>query len=120
LKGERYLKKNSQFSLVYDKGKSLAGKEVVLKALSNGSSLSRFGFVVSGRLGKAVVRNRIKRRLREITGKIKVKSGWDIILIARAPAVMTDYKDLEKSVRKLLLKAELITGEDESHSLSAN
>jgi ribonuclease P protein component len=120
LRGERYLRKNSQFGLVYDKGKSFAGKEIVLKALSNGSNLSRFGFVVSRRLGKAVVRNRIKRRLREITRQTQVKSGWDIILIARAPAVPIDYKNLEKSIRKLLLKADLIVGENEGNRLSAN
>ncbi len=120
VRGERYLRKNSQFGLVYDKGKSCAGKEIVLKALSNGSNLSRFGFVVSRRLGKAVVRNRIKRRLREITRQTQVKPGWDIILIARTPAVTMDYTNLEKSIRKLLLKADLIVGENEGNRLSTN
>jgi ribonuclease P protein component len=120
VRGERYLRKNSQFGLVYDKGTSFAGKEIVLKALSNGSNLSRFGFVVSRRLGKAVVRNKVKRRLREITRQTQIKPGWDIILIARVPAVTTDYKGLEKSIMKLLLKAGLIIGENEGNRLRAN
>jgi len=120
VRGESYLKKNTQFSLVYDEGKSWAGKEIVLKALANGSGSSRFGFVVSRRLGKAVVRNRIKRRLREIARHTLVKSGWDIILIARAPAATADYASLEKSVRKLLVQAGLIIGENEGNRLGAN
>jgi ribonuclease P protein component len=120
VRGERYLKKNSQFSLVYDEGKSWAGKEIVLKALSNGSRSSKFGFVVSRRVGKAVVRNRVKRRLREITRQTPVQPGWDIILIARIAAATTDYANLEISVRKLMLRAGLIIGENEGNRLSAN
>jgi ribonuclease P protein component len=120
VRGASYLKKNTQFSLVYDEGKSWAGKEIVLKALYNGSSLSKFGFVVSRRLGKAVVRNRIKRRLREIARQTPIKPGWDIILIARAPAATVDYASLEKSVRKLLIQAGLIIGENEGNRLGTN
>jgi ribonuclease P protein component len=120
VRGERYLKRNNQFTLVYDEGKSWAGKEVVLKALSNGLESSRFGFVISHRVGKAVVRNRIKRRLREIARQIMIQPGWDIILIARVPAAETEYRSLEKSVRKLLLRAGLIVGENEGSSLVVN
>jgi ribonuclease P protein component len=117
---ERYLKHNSQFNLVYDGGKSWAAKEIVLKALRNNLKLSRFGFVASHRVGKAVIRNRIKRRLREISRPINIKPGWDIILIARIPAAESDYKSLEKSVRKLLVRADLMVGENEGSSLMAN
>ncbi|MHB8104714.1 MAG: ribonuclease P protein component [Dehalococcoidales bacterium] len=120
MRGERYLKKNSQFSLVYDEGKTWAGKEIVLKSLSNGTNSSRFGFVVSHRVGKAVVRNKIKRRLREIARQIKIQPGWDIILIARLPAAEADYATLEKTVGKLILRAGLIVKENENNSLIAN
>jgi ribonuclease P protein component len=120
VRGERYLKKNSQFSLIYDKGRSWAGKEIVLKALSNGLSSSRFGFVVSRRIGKAVIRNRIKRRLREIARQTPIQPGWDIIFITRVPAATTDYTGLKSSVRKLLLRAGLIIGENEGSSPGTN
>lgn len=120
MRGERYLKKNSQFSLVYSEGKSWAGKEIVLKVLSNGSSSSRFGFVVSHRVGKAVVRNRIKRRLREIARQREIQPGWDIIIIARNAAAAADYRTLENTVNKLLLRAGLIIGENEGRSLITN
>jgi ribonuclease P protein component len=115
VRGEHYLNKSTQFSLVYDKGKSWAGKEIVLRALPNGLNTSRFGFVVSRRVGKAVVRNLIKRRLREITRHTPVHSGWDIILIARIPAATVDYNNLEKTVTKLLARAGLIVGENEGN-----
>jgi ribonuclease P protein component len=88
--------------------------------LPNGLEMSRFGLVVSRRIGKAVVRNRVKRRLREITRQVPVQSGWDIIVIARVPAATANYADLGKSVRKLLLRAGLITGENEGNRPIAN
>ena len=96
-----------QFELVFTESKSWAGKEIVLRALPNKLGSSRFGYVVSRRIGKAVVRNRIKRLLREITRKIPVKTGWDIVFIARNPASTAGFEDLGKSVRALLFKADL-------------
>jgi ribonuclease P protein component len=113
VRGERYLTRDTQFQLVYDNGRSWAGREIVIKALSNGLDLTRCGFAVSRRVGKAVVRNRIKRRLREILRQAPLQTGWDIILIARTPAAQADYKSLKKSVGNLLLKAGLSVGEYE-------
>ena len=114
MRGEHTLTKNIQFNLVYNEGRSWAGKEVVLRALPNGLGSSRFGFVVSRRVGKAVVRNRVKRLLREITRQTPVQPGWDIIFIARLPAATTDFANLGKSVRKLLSRAGLFVEEYES------
>lgn len=120
VRGERYLNKTGQFNTVYNGGKSWARKEIALRALPNALGTSRFGFVVSRRLGKAVVRNRVKRRLREIARQTPVQPGWDIIFIARVPAAGADYKNLEKSVRMLLLRAGIIVGENEGHRSVTN
>jgi ribonuclease P protein component len=64
-------------------------------------------------MGKAVVRNRVKRRLREILRKAKLSPGWDIVVIARGPAAEVDFAKLEKSVGALLAKAGLTVGEHE-------
>ena len=113
MRGERYLTRDSQFQLVYNNGRSWAGREIVVRALLNGLDLTRYGFAVGRHVGKAVVRNRIKRRLREILRKATLCPGWDIIVIARRPAALADYKKLEKSVTALLIKAGIASGEYE-------
>jgi ribonuclease P protein component len=118
--GEPVPVKKIKFSLVYEKGQSWAGREIIVRALSNGQGSSQFGFVVSRRVGNAVVRNRVKRRLREITGKIPVQPGWDIVIIARIPAANAGFWDLCQSVNKLLVRAGLAVGENEGISPGTN
>ncbi len=115
--GEGYLTKSRQYALVYSKGSSWASSLVVMKALPNGLTLSRYGFSVSARVGKAVKRNRVKRLLREILRLTPIKPGWDIIFIARPAAATADYADLAESVRGLLSQAQLLMGEYEEACL---
>ncbi len=91
-----------------------------MKALPNGLSLSRYGFTVSRRVGKAVVRNRVKRLLREILRQTQLKPGWDIVFIARPSAARANYESLGKSVRGLLFRAGLLVGEYEGVCSGAN
>ena len=120
VRGVSNSKEKIRFDAVYEKGKSWPGKEIVIRALPNAQSSSRLGFVVSRRVGKAVVRNRIKRLLREIVRHTPVKQGWDIVFIARVPAAGVGYKDLEKTVRALLFQAGLCVGVNEENSSGIN
>jgi ribonuclease P protein component len=120
VRGEHFQPEKIQFKLVYDKGRSWAGREIVVRALPNNLDTSRFGFVASRRIGNAVVRNHVKRLLREIVRHTPVEPGWDIIFIARIPAAVTGFGDLEKSVRNLLFRAGLYIGENEGDSLGTN
>ena len=113
VRGKQYLTKRAQFGLVYEEGSTWVSKAVVIKALPNGLNLSRYGFTVSRRVGKAVVRNRVKRLLREILRQTLLQPGWDIIFIARSSAARANYESLGKSVRDLLLRAGLLVGEYE-------
>lgn len=81
---------------------------VVLRARPNGLQSSRFGFVASKRLGKAVTRNRTKRLLREIARSVPTKPGWDLVLVARTQAAKSDYHQLRAGVERLLSRARLL------------
>jgi ribonuclease P protein component len=102
------LNKPEQFKAVYAQGNTLVDRFMVLKSLPNQLELYRYGVSISKRVGKAVVRNRIKRRLREIIRLKPLVSGWDIVLIVRNPAAESDYKQLEKSVVSLLSRAKML------------
>lgn len=120
MKGEKYLTRSEQYSLVYKKGESWANACLVMKALANRLELSRYGFSVSRRVGNAVTRNRVKRLLREILRATPLEPGWDIIFIARQPAADASYAILEKSVLSLLSRAHILAKEYEGVCLNAN
>jgi ribonuclease P protein component len=106
------LTKRAQYLTVYKSGKAWVSNLLVMKALPNECEFSRYGFSVTKNVGKAVVRNRIRRLLREITRVTAVKPGWDIVYIARPEAATTDYHELRKSVETLLLRANLINKDE--------
>jgi len=120
MRGRQYLTESEQYAKVYEKGSSWTNGLVVMKALPNGLGFSRYGFSVGKRLGGAVVRNRVKRRLREILRPAKLKPGWDIIFIARPPAAAASFAVLEKSAQGLLSRAGLLTREYEKDCLRVN
>ena len=108
MKESRSLTNRAQYTLVYRQGKVWANSLLVMKAMPNGLSLSRYGFSVTKKVGKAVQRNRLKRLLREIMRLKSLRSGWDIVFMVRSVAVNTDYHQLERAVTKLLTRAQLL------------
>ena len=78
-----------------------------MKSLPNGLAYTRWGIVASKKLGPAVVRNRIKRRLREILRQANLKPGTDIVIIARSGVAQAAFSEIQLAALELLNKAGL-------------
>jgi ribonuclease P protein component len=114
------LTKRSQYQKIYGLGVAKGDRLIVVKSLANGLEFSRYGFSVNKSLGKAVIRNRVRRLLKEIVRLMPIKQGWDIVFIARQGAVDVDYHQLKESVEKLLVRADLLLNENEVVSTGVN
>jgi ribonuclease P protein component len=101
------LNKPDQFKAVYNQGDTRVDRLLVLKYLPNQLDCFRYGISISKRVGKAVIRNRIKRKLREIIRLKTYAPGWDIVVIVRNPAAESDYRQLEQSLVTLLSRAKI-------------
>ena len=90
------LKKNSDFRRLYAKGKSAVTPYLVVYTRPNRLGEHRLGYTVSVKLGHAVVRNRVRRRLREIyrLNAPQLRRGHDIVIVARSRAVGSEYRKL--------------------------
>ena len=106
------LKMNYEFHRLYSKGKSAVTPYLVVYARKGRRPGNRIGFTVSNKLGKAVRRNRIRRRLREIyrLHEAEFLRGTELVIVARARAVNASYHQLDAALmgaaKKLGLLAE--------------
>ncbi len=96
------IKENRTFRRIYNKGRSAVTPFLVLYCRKNGQGHNRLGVTVSTKLGGAVVRNRARRRLREVyrLAQPDMKQGYDIILVARGRAVNGPYRKLTAAFYK--------------------
>jgi len=103
------LKKNYEFERVYNKGKSSACKSLVLVYLANKSGL-KAGFSVSKRIGKAVVRNRVKRLMRENFRLLipKIGQNYNYIFVARNGIEDLNFNEIGRDIQYLLKKNGLL------------
>ncbi len=113
MRGMKSLKNRDDFKHVYEKGITRLDKFLVIRAVENNLDISRFGFSINKKLGNAVIRNRIKRLLKESTRLLKIKSGFDIIYIARTESTRADFHQIRSSVKNILGRLGLLQDENE-------
>ena len=103
------LKENYEFRRTYQKGVSAVSPVMVLYCRKNRLGRNRLGLVSSKKLGHAVVRNRCRRRLREVyrlhSGQLR--QGWDIILVARGRTAGVPWQELNDTFLRLCRKLNL-------------
>ncbi len=97
----------AEYNYIYKIGKKIPGKYIIVFVVSNNLPYSRFGIVCSKKVGNAVVRNRTKRQIRAIIQKNwdGIKSGNDIVIVARYNIKDTTFALIEKDFMIAMKKA---------------
>lgn len=99
---------DKRYSQIHRQGRSAANRLLVIRYLANGLEHSRFGFMVSKRVGNAVVRNKVRRRLREAVRANPVLGGWDAVFIARRGIEQAGFSQVQRAAGNLLRRTRLL------------
>ncbi len=112
MRREIRLRAGKDFTKTYAKGRSRSDKYLVLYYLCEqpAETSTKIGFSISKKVGSAVERNKLKRRMRAIIAAeySRMKSGYMLIFIIRRPAKAIDFKQLRYSAKTLLKKCKIV------------
>ena len=100
------IKKNKDFRRLYHAGRSAVGPFVAIYCRKNRLDINRLGITVGTKVGKAVCRNRVRRRLREAYRLMEDRliEGYDIVIVARVRCADAKFSDLSASLDTLFTK----------------
>ena len=104
------VRKNSEFTKIYQDSRSFAAKNIVLFVRQREDSALKIGFSVSKKNGKAHERNLIKRRLRALAKEelAKMHPGYDLVFLARQAIKKASYQEIKRDMNYLLKKSGVI------------
>ncbi len=110
------VKKEKDFNAIFQEGKSVANRKFVVYRLENSEQHFRVGLSVSKKLGNAVTRNQIKRRIRHvlITHKDQIIENLDFVVIARKGVEEMNYTEIDKNLLHVLRLANIYQEGNES------
>ena len=105
---EGRLRRRADFAAVYQRGRAWSNELLALRVLPSRLPRSRFGYAVGKRVGNAVIRNRVKRRLREAVRSLRPTAGWDVVIVARPQAAAADFGSLRDALWSLFRRAGIV------------
>ncbi len=113
LQKENRLTGEDDFQKIHNKGRFTSDIFLAIKVLSNKLGVTRVGFLVGLKVSKkAVIRNKVKRRLREIFRLLikdgKLKAGFDVIVLVRPEITEKKYNEIKEAVMRVLEKASML------------
>lgn len=98
---DKRLRKTSDFYKVRQRGNSLSDRLLVMSVMQNQLDVTRFGFSIGKRVGNSVLRNKVKRRLRDIVHNTSICKGWDVVVTVRSGSSDSNFKKLNGSFNYL-------------------
>jgi ribonuclease P protein component len=106
------LRHAADFRRLRHEGRSYPHRLMVMSVAPNTLSRNRYGFIVSKHLGKAVQRNRVRRRMREVVRLLhpQLQPGYDVVMIARLPLVEQPFDVVQRTVSELFRQAGILEG----------
>lgn len=109
------LKQNHEFRRLYNKGKSAVSPYFAVYCRKTGRPYSRLGITTGLKLGKAVKRNFVRRRIRALyrTNEDRLLPGYDVVVVARTRAIYGRYAELERSFLQLMKKLGLTASRED-------
>ena len=112
------LKQNHVFRRLYSKGKSAGDPYLAVYCRKNRLGHSRLGLTVGVKIGKAVVRNRTRRRIKEAyrVNEARFLPGYDLVIVARVRAGHSRYREIERSLLRLMDKLGLLACKEEGQA----
>ena len=93
---------------MFQSGRHNSGRLIAVRSVANSLPLSRYAYAVPKRVGKAVVRNKVRRRLREALRSLPVLEGFDIVISVRPEAAQATFLGLKSELMMLLKRARLL------------
>ncbi len=103
------INENSDFKRLYYRGKSVVKKRLVLYYRKNKKGNTRLGITVSSKIGCAVVRNRVRRLLKENYRNLQgLENGFDMVIVARSQSSRASFNEIGKDLRSALLESGIL------------
>lgn len=106
------LRKDMEFKKVYNTGKNYYNRNLILYIRKNNLEETRVGYTITKKIGNAVIRNNIRRRMKEIY-RLRfhsLKQGYDLIFIPKKNVVDISYKELESAMTHIMKIAGILKG----------